>query len=118
MKTIIPALKIPFLLSLLLLLSCAQNTINPELARLEARAQKVTIIRDDFGIPHIYAKTDADEGGYAVAEEKLYAADLQVGKDGAAGEKVDGLSQNGPRTDKEKLIVDSSIGKRPKGQHD
>lgn len=60
MKTIIPALKIPFLLSLLLLLSCAQNTINPELARLEARAQKVTIIRDDFGVPHIYAKTDAD----------------------------------------------------------
>ncbi len=31
-----------------------------ELQRLQARAEKVTIIRDDFGIPHIYAKTDAD----------------------------------------------------------
>jgi acyl-homoserine-lactone acylase len=31
-----------------------------ELARSEAQAQRVTIIRDDWGIPHIYAKTDAD----------------------------------------------------------
>lgn len=29
-------------------------------ARLEERAERVTIIRDDFGVPHIYAKTDAD----------------------------------------------------------
>jgi acyl-homoserine-lactone acylase len=31
-----------------------------ELARLQARAQEVTIIRDDFGVPHVYGKTDAD----------------------------------------------------------
>ena len=31
-----------------------------ELKRLKDRAQKVTIIRDKWGIPHIYAKTDAD----------------------------------------------------------
>jgi len=31
-----------------------------ELARLEARAANVKIIRDDFGVPHIYAATDAD----------------------------------------------------------
>lgn len=31
-----------------------------ERARLEARAERVTIIRDDFGVPHIYGKTDAD----------------------------------------------------------
>lgn len=31
-----------------------------EIARWEARAEKVDIIRDDWGIPHIYAKTDAD----------------------------------------------------------
>jgi len=52
--------KIPFLLSLLLLASCTQDVTDPELTRLEARAQNVTIIRDDFGVPHIYAKTDAD----------------------------------------------------------
>ena len=31
-----------------------------EIARLAARAARVTIIRDDFGVPHIYAETDAD----------------------------------------------------------
>ena len=33
---------------------------DPEITRLQARAANVTIIRDDFGVPHIYAKTDAD----------------------------------------------------------
>ncbi len=33
---------------------------DPELERLAARAQNVTIVRDDFGVPHIYGKTDAD----------------------------------------------------------
>jgi acyl-homoserine lactone acylase PvdQ len=31
-----------------------------EVARWERRAQNVTIIRDDWGIPHVYGKTDAD----------------------------------------------------------
>lgn len=47
-------------LSLLALTACQQNGATTELQRLEARAQNVTIIRDDFGVPHIYAKTDAD----------------------------------------------------------
>jgi acyl-homoserine lactone acylase PvdQ len=34
--------------------------VDPEIARLQARAANVEIIRDDFGVPHIYAKTDAD----------------------------------------------------------
>jgi acyl-homoserine lactone acylase PvdQ len=34
--------------------------MNLELERLAARAASVTIIRDDFGVPHIYGKTDAD----------------------------------------------------------
>lgn len=33
---------------------------DPELVRLQARAERVEIIRDDFGVPHIYGKTDAD----------------------------------------------------------
>ncbi|HEY5739889.1 MAG TPA: penicillin acylase family protein, partial [Gammaproteobacteria bacterium] len=33
---------------------------DPEIERLAARAAGVTIIRDDFGVPHIYGKTDAD----------------------------------------------------------
>ena len=33
---------------------------NPELDRLAVRAARVEIIRDDFGVPHVYGKTDAD----------------------------------------------------------
>ena len=38
----------------------AEQATSSEAARLAARAANVTIIRDDFGVPHIYAKTDAD----------------------------------------------------------
>jgi acyl-homoserine lactone acylase PvdQ len=33
---------------------------DPELERLAARAARVEIIRDDFGVPHVYGETDAD----------------------------------------------------------
>jgi len=33
---------------------------NPEVARWQREAQQVTIIRDDWGIAHVYGKTDAD----------------------------------------------------------
>jgi len=35
-------------------------TDSPELAAWKTRAEGVTIIRDDWGVPHIYARTDAD----------------------------------------------------------
>jgi acyl-homoserine-lactone acylase len=56
-------LKLSTLLVFLLLASCSRETdpiTAPTIDRLTARAQKVSIIRDDFGVPHIYAKTDAD----------------------------------------------------------
>ena len=56
-------LKLPLFFAFFLLSSCSQETdspLVPVLDGLAARAQKVTIIRDDFGVPHIYAKTDAD----------------------------------------------------------
>ena len=31
-----------------------------EIARWEKQAQNVTIIRDHYGVPHIYGKSDAD----------------------------------------------------------
>ncbi|MEE4279356.1 MAG: acylase [Halieaceae bacterium] len=40
--------------------AASKGAESAELARLKARAQKVTIIRDDYGVPHIYAETDAD----------------------------------------------------------
>lgn len=48
-------------LSLLaLLLWACQAPVHTESNDLEQRANRVTIIRDDYGIPHIYAATDAD----------------------------------------------------------
>ena len=38
----------------------AQTAKNPEAARWEQEARNVTIIRDDWGIAHVYGKTDAD----------------------------------------------------------
>lgn len=63
MKLIPRILNILVLLAFVLLASCSQETdkaASPPLDRLAARAQNVTIIRDDYGVPHIYAKTDAD----------------------------------------------------------
>jgi acyl-homoserine-lactone acylase len=38
----------------------AQKLTDADLKRCEAQAKQVTIIRDNWGIPHIYGKTDAD----------------------------------------------------------
>lgn len=49
-----------FLLFLLPLQLVAQPFIQTEISKWEQQAKKVTIIRDNWGIPHIYGKTDAD----------------------------------------------------------
>src|SRR5438093_2779699 len=38
----------------------AQPFSKSDVARWEKQAKKITIIRDNWGIPHIYGKTDAD----------------------------------------------------------
>lgn len=38
----------------------AQTSKNPETARWEQEARNVTILRDDWGIAHVYGKTDAE----------------------------------------------------------
>lgn len=42
------------------LFSCKSEPTNPIVEKWKAQAENVTIIRDDFGVPHIYGKTDAD----------------------------------------------------------
>ncbi len=49
-----------FLLLLIAFTACKTQPSNPEAAKWEAHAANTTIIRDDFGVPHIYGKTDAD----------------------------------------------------------
>jgi acyl-homoserine-lactone acylase len=41
-------------------LASAQTPAATDLARWQREAQNVTIIRDDWGIPHVYGKSDAD----------------------------------------------------------
>jgi acyl-homoserine-lactone acylase len=61
-----PRLRIPsfvLLIALAGLSACdpaTSGTSGGEVARLEARAERVEIIRDDWGVPHIYGPTDAD----------------------------------------------------------
>lgn len=50
--------KLSFLLLLLLIISC--STKNDEQTRWQQHVENTEIIRDDFGVPHIYGKTDAD----------------------------------------------------------
>ena len=46
---------------LLVAAACApQSAPDDEVAAWEAQAQRVTIIRDDWGVPHVYGETDAD----------------------------------------------------------
>ncbi len=58
-------------LYLILILAMVGNAIQPSISnaqkftalekvRWEKQANQVTIIRDEWGIPHIYGKTDAD----------------------------------------------------------
>jgi acyl-homoserine-lactone acylase len=75
----IPAIsRLSALLVLLTLASCSpapQSTGNPELAGWRARAQTITIVRDNWGVPHIYGRTDADVVFglmYAQAEDDFY----------------------------------------------
>lgn len=44
---------------LMALVSCSKGPQN-EIDKWEEQASRITIIRDDFGVPHIYGKTDAD----------------------------------------------------------
>src|SRR6186997_731926 len=37
-----------------------QGSVTTDAARWEKQAQNVTIVRDDWGVPHVYGKTDAD----------------------------------------------------------
>jgi len=52
------------LVATIFLSACAAQTapqpVDPDVAKFQQRAQGITIIRDDWGVPHIYGKTDAD----------------------------------------------------------
>jgi acyl-homoserine lactone acylase PvdQ len=49
-----------FVLLLALAIACKNERTPAELSLWEKQAAGITIFRDDFGVPHIYGKTDAD----------------------------------------------------------
>ena len=53
-------MKYLFFLSVVSFVACSSPDKSIELTRWEAHAANVEIIRDDFGVPHIYGKSDAD----------------------------------------------------------
>ena len=55
-----PLINFILILSLALLTSCRSINGHSEIDQWKEQAENVTIIRDDFGVPHIYGKTDAD----------------------------------------------------------
>src|SRR6266550_4477973 len=55
-----PLRSILLLASSVVLVSSAHAQQPPDIARWQRHAQAVTIIRDDWGIAHVYGKTDAD----------------------------------------------------------
>ena len=52
--------KFLFLFLPVLFFNCSEQSQDTEIACWEAQASTIEIIRDDFGVPHIYGKTDAD----------------------------------------------------------
>ena len=52
--------RIFFFISLVSACAAPKQDTDQEVARWEEQAQRVTIIRDNWGVPHIYGKTDAD----------------------------------------------------------
>jgi acyl-homoserine-lactone acylase len=59
-KESISFMKKIFLLLLLPVQLFSQSFTSTEISRWEKQAKNVTIIRDNWGIPHVYGKTDAD----------------------------------------------------------
>lgn len=57
-----PCMRIALSIFLLMIVfaTSAQKFTPTEIARWQAQAKQVNIIRDNYGIPHIYGKTDAD----------------------------------------------------------
>src|ERR1043165_443925 len=53
-------MRLLFILFFIPVISFSQQFSQKEIERYKTQAQRVTIIRDNWGIPHIYGKTDAD----------------------------------------------------------
>jgi len=72
MKNILQSKQLALILAAVSVCFALQGAGDPDSARWEKKARNVTVIRDDWGIAHVYGKTDADAvfgAIYAQAED-------------------------------------------------
>jgi acyl-homoserine-lactone acylase len=75
---------------------CAFWRADPDAARWDQRAQRVTITRDDWGVPHVHGRTDADAVFglvYAQAEDDFHRVEMNVLNALGRTAEADGESQ-------------------------
>lgn len=97
-----------------LILSCITIQAHQDLMKWEQRAQNIEIIRDQWGIPHIYGKTDADAVFgmiYAQCEDDFNRVEVNYINAMGRMAEVEGVSQL--YTDfRMKLYIDEEVVKK------
>jgi len=71
--------KITFLIIVLLIISCKKNTTSTNELNIHGIQEPVELVRDEWGINHIYAKNQHDlffAQGYAAAEDRLFQFEI------------------------------------------
>jgi acyl-homoserine-lactone acylase len=97
-----------------LLTGAACGSRSPATADWEQRAQRVTIARDDWGIPHVHGRTDADAVFglvYAQAEDDFHRIEMNVLNALGRAAEAEGESQI-YRDLRMRLVVDDAETKR------
>lgn len=71
--------KLIYFLSLILLLNCTDSTFQEEKRSVEGLKENVEILRDQWGINHLYAQNQHDlffTQGYAAAQDRLFQFEI------------------------------------------
>jgi len=89
----------------LILVHSSPSAELPQRQTLSVDGEEVLIVRDDFGVPHIYAKTERGlffANGYAVAQDRLFQ--MEKYRRAAKGTTAEALGASGLGADKEVRI--------------
>ncbi|MCS6860005.1 MAG: penicillin acylase family protein, partial [Abditibacteriales bacterium] len=87
----------------------------PKRQTLNVAGEEVLIVRDDFGVPHIYAKTERGlffANGYAIAQDRLFQ--MEKYRRAAKGTTAEALGASGVDADREVRIQGYTDAERQK----
>lgn len=105
---------IAFLFCLILILPSPSAEL-PQRQTLNVDGEEVLIVRDDFGVPHIYAKTERGlffANGYAIAQDRLFQ--MEKYRRAAKGTTAEALGASGLDADKEVRLQGYTDAERQK----